>query len=308
MNIENIRCFITLAEYLNFTRAAEKEHITQTAMSRKISALEKELGVVLLYRDTRQVKLTVAGGEFYGKAKELIKLYDTTIKLVQDTQNDFSEELKIGIGVYDHVLLNRFLGFYLSKIPEKVKINCLQEPYPALAKDFEERLIDIMISTEQFEEEIRETNPTQLGIIPITDDPWYLVLHKDNPLAKYDVVPMERLANETLLTMNAGGVESVKKIFRDYFPFKDVMVVNSFDSKLVMANANLGFAWAPSFVFPVADRYQNIVLRTTDPPYNIRRFSAYYWKDNRSPVVCSFVECFKKFCELEKTTLKNKKL
>ena len=52
MNIENIQCFISLAECLNFTRAAEREHITQTTMSHKISVLEKELGVKLLYRDT----------------------------------------------------------------------------------------------------------------------------------------------------------------------------------------------------------------------------------------------------------------
>ena len=45
MNIENIQCFISLAECLNFTRAAEWEHITQTTMSHKISVLEKELGV-----------------------------------------------------------------------------------------------------------------------------------------------------------------------------------------------------------------------------------------------------------------------
>ena len=42
MNLDNIRCFVTLAECLNFTRAAAKEHITQTTMSRKISALEKD--------------------------------------------------------------------------------------------------------------------------------------------------------------------------------------------------------------------------------------------------------------------------
>lgn len=53
MNIENIQCFISLAECLNFTRAAEREHITQTTMSHKISVLEKELGVKLLYRDTK---------------------------------------------------------------------------------------------------------------------------------------------------------------------------------------------------------------------------------------------------------------
>ena len=109
MNFDNIRCFISLAECLNFTRAAKKEHITQTAMSRKISALEKELDVYLVYRDTRQVELTAAGQDFYIRAKEIIHLYDDTVKQVQDIQSDFQSELRIGVGVYDHVLLNQFL-------------------------------------------------------------------------------------------------------------------------------------------------------------------------------------------------------
>ena len=51
MNLENMKCFISLAECLNFTRAADKEHITQTSMSRKISSMEEELNVRLFYRD-----------------------------------------------------------------------------------------------------------------------------------------------------------------------------------------------------------------------------------------------------------------
>ena len=47
MDIENIKCFISLAECLNFTKAAEKEHTTQTSMSRKINSLESELHVTL---------------------------------------------------------------------------------------------------------------------------------------------------------------------------------------------------------------------------------------------------------------------
>ncbi|MFR8015952.1 MAG: LysR family transcriptional regulator [Clostridiaceae bacterium] len=44
MNLDNVKCFISLAECLNFTKAAEKEHMTQTSMSRKISGLEEESG------------------------------------------------------------------------------------------------------------------------------------------------------------------------------------------------------------------------------------------------------------------------
>lgn len=82
MDIENIKCFISLAECLNFTKAAEKEHTTQTSMSRKINSLESELHVTLFHRDRRSVKLTSAGTEFYTQAKKLIELYDQSVQTV----------------------------------------------------------------------------------------------------------------------------------------------------------------------------------------------------------------------------------
>ena len=295
MNLENIRCFISLAECLNFTRAAAKEHITQTAMSRKISALEKELDVVLLYRDTRQVELTTAGNEFYPRAKELIRMYETTVKQVQNAQSDFMAELKLGVGVYDHVLLNPFLGEYVKELNQKLYISCQQEPYPALAKDFEERLIDVMISTDQYEEELLTVNAAQLGSFTLYDEDWFLILHKDNPLAAQELVPLDSLKTQTLLSMQRGSKEAVKKAFAKYFPLKDAMFVNSFDSKLVMVNANLGVAFAPPFVFPVAERYKNIVLKKTDPPYHARIFRVYWWKDNPNAYVHDFVEKYRTF-------------
>lgn len=297
MNIENIRCFISLAECLNFTRAAAKEHITQTAMSRKISALEKELDVVLLYRDTRQVELTTAGSEFYTRAKEIIKMYDTTVKQVQFAQNSFQAELKLGVGVYDHVLLNRFLGTYVSGSGSNVKISCQQGPYPSLAKDFEDRLIDVMMCTDQFENELLAFNSEQLDFFTVYDEDWYLVLHRENPLSSLERIPLETLSTQTLITMERGNLEHIKKIFEGSFPLKDAIFANSFDSKLVMANANLGVAFAPPFIFPVADRYQNLVLRKTNPPYRTRLFKAYYWLDNPNHVVHDFVQKYRSFCD-----------
>ena len=79
MNIDNIKCFISLAECLNFTKAAEKEHVTQTSMSRRISSLETELGAPLFYRDNRMVELTAAGKVFYDQAKKLVEFYDQSV-------------------------------------------------------------------------------------------------------------------------------------------------------------------------------------------------------------------------------------
>lgn len=67
MDIHTLQCFLTLAHDLNFTKAAEKEHITQSSLSRKINGLEDELGISLFYRDSHQVSLTEAGKEFFYK-------------------------------------------------------------------------------------------------------------------------------------------------------------------------------------------------------------------------------------------------
>lgn len=296
MNIENIRCFISLAECLNFTRAAEKEHITQTAMSRKISALEKELDVQLLYRDTRQVSLTTAGSEFYVRAKELIKSYDTTVKQVKDAQSDFRSELKLGIGVYDHLLLNRFLEKYASNMKSGIKISCQQEAYPVLAKDFEDRLVDVIICTNQYEKELLAFDAEQLGSFTVYDEGWYLILHKDNPLSDMETVPLEHLSNQTLITMERGNLDHIKKTFMHHFPLNDALFVNSFGAKLSMVNAGLGFGFAPSFMFPVSDQYRNIVLKETTPPYGKYISRVYYWKDNTNPAVLDFVEKYQAFC------------
>ncbi len=61
MNMQAIQVFVTVAEELNFSRAAEKLFVTQPAITRQIQQLERELGTTLLLRNRHQVSLTPAG-------------------------------------------------------------------------------------------------------------------------------------------------------------------------------------------------------------------------------------------------------
>ena len=68
MELRYLRYFVTVAERQNFTRAAEELHVAQPAISQQIKSLEEELGVSLLHRTKRSVKLTAAGHAFLSEA------------------------------------------------------------------------------------------------------------------------------------------------------------------------------------------------------------------------------------------------
>lgn len=61
MEIRQLRYFIAVADTLSFSRAAESVYLSQSALSRQVMDLEREVGLPLLHRSTRQVELTDAG-------------------------------------------------------------------------------------------------------------------------------------------------------------------------------------------------------------------------------------------------------
>ena len=74
MNLRFVEAFYWVASLKSITRAAEKLYLTQSAMSSRISALEEELGVLLLDRRDKQFRLTVAGLRFFTYAERLLQL------------------------------------------------------------------------------------------------------------------------------------------------------------------------------------------------------------------------------------------
>ena len=72
MDLRQIRSFVAVATTRNFTRAAEQLHIAQPPLSRQIQLLEEEMGVQLIERNRRPVRLTPAGRVFYEQALQVL--------------------------------------------------------------------------------------------------------------------------------------------------------------------------------------------------------------------------------------------
>jgi DNA-binding transcriptional LysR family regulator len=80
MNFRHLKYFVTVADEQNFTRAAEKLHISQPPLSRQIQDLEEELGLALFERGARPLKLTEPGRFFYDHARRMLEQAEQAVR------------------------------------------------------------------------------------------------------------------------------------------------------------------------------------------------------------------------------------
>lgn len=97
MELRHVRYFLAVAEYLNFSKAAQQLHIAQPPLSRQIRQLEDELGVALFVRNNRHVELTKAGHVFLDEARKLVVQAGRAAEAARHAQKGESGVVKIGI-------------------------------------------------------------------------------------------------------------------------------------------------------------------------------------------------------------------
>ncbi|HEY1607969.1 MAG TPA: LysR family transcriptional regulator, partial [Paraburkholderia sp.] len=82
--LRSLQCFVTLAEELNFSRAAERLHVAQPALSQQIRSLEERVGTQLIDRTRRPLRLTEAGQYLATEARQILgSLAEATLGALQ---------------------------------------------------------------------------------------------------------------------------------------------------------------------------------------------------------------------------------
>lgn len=107
MELRHLKYFLTVAEELNFNRAAVRLYISQSALSYQIKNLEAELGVVLFIRQSDDLILTEAGSFFIEQAKDILNRSQVAVQTFETQSINTDEPLVVG---YIPTILQTFLG------------------------------------------------------------------------------------------------------------------------------------------------------------------------------------------------------
>src|SRR5919108_3477607 len=145
MEVRQARYFVAVAEELHFGRAAQRLHMSQPPLSQAILALERDLGVRLLHRTSRQVSLTRAGTVLLQHCRQLVRDAERARTAVAGTREGFSGHLVIGAvaSAFTDVLPTA-LRRYRAERPD-VRLRLLEVDTETGARAVQDRDIDIAL-------------------------------------------------------------------------------------------------------------------------------------------------------------------
>ena len=146
MTIFQIKCFLNVAEYLNFTEAANHLFVAQSSLSRNISNLEEELGMQLLSVQ-KYVRLTPCGAVLYEEFSKLLKLGEAAVQKARNAE--LGENGSIVLGVIETQRSENFLPHTLHALREKhpnIKIDIISGNFQELRESLMNGKIDIALT------------------------------------------------------------------------------------------------------------------------------------------------------------------
>ena len=199
IEISQLRVFLAAAEEKNFSAAAKRLHLSQSAVSQNIQALERAYGVELFIRRGRSVELSEEGESIIPTAREVINAARLLEDSLQNVHNEVGGELIIGCstsaGKYlMPTLLSSFQRQYSAVLP-RVKIMGRGFVYEKLLNE----TIPIGISSKLFDHR-------ELESVPLFEDHVILIAHPDHPWTEFGrALPADLIDQPMIVRENSSG-------------------------------------------------------------------------------------------------------
>jgi DNA-binding transcriptional LysR family regulator len=197
-----VRYWVAVAEEGNITRAAERLHISQPALSSAIKQLEGQLGVALLDRSDRVLRVTPAGELLADEGRGLLAAAERVAGLVRDRDRAAVGRLRIGMTPTARYGLGPALLAACADQAPGVMLYPAEDTTGALLRDVRTGRLDLAVLF------CPPATADGVVIAPLRSEPAVVHVRADHPLAGRASVALEELAGETFLvaeTAESGG-------------------------------------------------------------------------------------------------------
>ncbi|MQA97414.1 MAG: LysR family transcriptional regulator, partial [Streptosporangiales bacterium] len=284
VELRHLRYFVAVAEELHFGRAAERLHVVQPALSKQVSALEKELGVRLLERTKRRVELTDAGVAFLADAHDILSRADKASARARAAGRGESGELVIGfIPPALNSVLPVALRTYRRLFPD-VRLVLRELTNRAAVDGVLGDRLHIAFARVPFE-------TTDLRYETVYEEPVAAAIPAEHPLAAYDSIPLAALRGEPLVMIP----RTQEPELHDYYVALcqeagfSPRIVHGVTTTLVavgLAASGVGIAFVPESTRVMAR--EGVVYRPLRDPQPRFRLAA-AWRGDPGPLLEAFL-------------------
>ncbi len=291
MNTRQLEYFVAVAETLNFTRAAQKFYISQTAITKQISTLEEILGAKLFERTKRHVELTPAGVVFLNEARSILNRAEDATEKVRLAASGITGYLNIGfVKGYEKTPFSDLILDFHREYPNvfmSFTRNSVEELYRAV----ESSDLDIVFNINS---ETRKGGGLNQHFIK--KYPLVAVVYPTHPLASRKSVNRSELKDEALLLMNAFNREPGEKkvVMEDYlasgFMPQITQQTRDPESILLMVSANMGIAILPSYVVKYFNHSRQLIIIPLEGENETVEIAAAWKKENKNPALSMFLK------------------
>jgi len=246
-SIADLRAFVTVGELQSFAAAAKALHLSQPALSRRISHLEDLLGVRLFDRTTRSVGLTLLGGRFLGEMRGLVEDLDRSVLSLRDAADLEAGDVTIGC-VFSAV------HHFLPPV-----IRAFREKHPqVLVRIIEEGADEVLASVKHGEADLAVNyigmQDPEIEFAPLLKEPYVLACPASHPLARRRSVRWEELAQQPLARVSHASRNRlfIDQALAELPPLpRPTIEVRHVSTLIGLVESGLGLAVVPKLTLPL---------------------------------------------------------
>lgn len=283
MNTYQLRCFLAVAEYLNFTKAAEHLHVTHPAVSQQIRNLEKELSTTLFERSTRSVKLTASGRIFLGDARQMLEIAGRAKHRFNDPDTETTESLALGTNNYPSLFHLTDTLAALRRDHPRLHPRLYVIPFQHIFRRLDDGDLDAVIA-------FRETARNHATYKELTKAPLVCLCTMDHPLANAASITLDQLRDTPLVSITpphaSMAILSIQGSLMGERPSSDIYFCDSVEATTALVSAGYGVAVLPNLIAPDHPPLVQVPISDAEPI----SFGIYYRSLAEKPMLAAFIQ------------------